>query len=106
MKKIRGVNLVYLATEHLCLTTITPLLGELLPLLGSNHDGEVVATARAIGRVPQRASHGWHDLTNVLLPPPAQPEPNTREPATEGSIIWFSGMPARHGAARPTRSRR
>jgi len=40
------------------LTTITPLLGKLLPLLGSNHDGEVVATARAVGRVPQRAGHG------------------------------------------------
>jgi len=40
------------------LTTITPLLGKLLPLLGSNHDGEVVATARAVGRVSQRAGHG------------------------------------------------
>lgn len=47
--------------------TITPLLGKLLPLLGSNHDGEVVAAARAISRVLQRAGHGWHDLTNALL---------------------------------------
>lgn len=44
--------------------TITPLLGKLLPLLGSNYDGEVVAAAGAIGRVLQRAGHSWHDLTN------------------------------------------
>jgi hypothetical protein len=33
---------------------------------------------------------GRHDLTTALLPPPAQSEPNTREPATERSIIWFA----------------
>jgi hypothetical protein len=70
--------------------TITPLLGKLLPPLWSNHDGEVVTSARAISRVLQRAGHGWHDLTNALLPPPAQSEPNTGEPATERSIVWIA----------------
>ena len=72
--------------------TITPLLGKLLPLLQSNHDGEVVAAARAISRVLQRAGQGWHDLTNALLQPqpPAQSEPNTGEPATERSIVWIA----------------
>jgi hypothetical protein len=65
--------------------TITPLLGKLLPLLENNQD----AAARAIGRILQRAGHGWHDLTSALLSPPAQSEPNTGEPAGEHSIIWF-----------------
>jgi hypothetical protein len=70
--------------------TITPLRGKLLPVLGSNHDGEVIAAAPAISWVLQRAGQSWHDLTNALLQPPAQSEPNTSEPATERSIIWFA----------------
>jgi hypothetical protein len=68
------------------LTTITSLLGKLLPLLGNNQD----AAARAIGRILHRAGHGWHDLTNALLSPLAQSEPNTGEPATERSIVWIA----------------
>ena len=36
-------------------------------VIGSDHDSEVVATARTIGRVPQRAGHRSHDLMNALL---------------------------------------
>jgi hypothetical protein len=53
------------------------------------------------GKDESGAGHGWHDLTNGgganrhrhlcgLVPPPAQSEPNTGEPATERSIIWFA----------------
>jgi hypothetical protein len=42
------------------------------------------------GKDERGAGHGWHDLTNALLSPPAQSEPNTGELATEQSIIWFA----------------
>jgi hypothetical protein len=42
------------------------------------------------GKDESGTGHGWHDLTNAPLPPPAQSEPNTGEPATERSIIWFA----------------
>jgi hypothetical protein len=42
------------------------------------------------GKDESGAGHGWHDLTNALLSPPAQSEPNTGELATEQSIIWFA----------------
>jgi hypothetical protein len=42
------------------------------------------------GKDESGAGHGWHDLTNALLQPPAQSEPNTGEPATDRSIIWFA----------------
>jgi hypothetical protein len=54
------------------LTTIALQLGKLLPLLGSNHDGEVVATARAIRRLLQGTGHDWHDLVSALHLPAAR----------------------------------
>jgi hypothetical protein len=56
------------------LTAIASKISKLLPRLGSNHDGEVVATARAIERVLRGAGHDWHDLVPALLPPPVQPD--------------------------------
>jgi hypothetical protein len=41
-------------------------LALLIPRLASNHDGEVVATARAIRRVLGAAGHDLHDLAAVL----------------------------------------
>ena len=46
--------------------TIAPTLGKLIPRLASDHDGEVVATARAIERVLKSAGRDWHDLAAVL----------------------------------------
>ena len=42
------------------------------------------------GKDESGAGRGWHDLTNALLSPPVQSEPNTGELATEQSIIWFA----------------
>jgi hypothetical protein len=42
------------------------------------------------GKDESGVGHGWHDLTNALLPPPAQSEPNTGEPAIERSIIGLA----------------
>jgi len=40
----------------------------IIPRLGSEHDGEIVAAARAIGRMLNTANCGFADLTDALLP--------------------------------------
>jgi hypothetical protein len=42
--------------------TLIPTLGKLIPRLASNHDGEILAAARAIGRALKSSGHDWHDL--------------------------------------------
>jgi N6-adenosine-specific RNA methylase IME4 len=57
------------------LIALPPILARLLPRLGSPHDGEVVATARAIERVLKSEKRDWHDLAAALtttLAPPTQ----------------------------------
>jgi hypothetical protein len=49
--------------------TIEQTLGKLIPLLASNHDGEVVATARAIERLLKASGCDWHDLAATICPP-------------------------------------
>jgi hypothetical protein len=45
---------------------IAPMLCKLIPRLGSDHPGEVVATAAAIDRVLRAAGQDWHTLANAL----------------------------------------
>ena len=52
------------------LAPIAPRLSKLLPLLGSDKDGEVVATARAIGRTLSSAGLDFHALAAVVERPP------------------------------------
>ncbi|MCC0808558.1 hypothetical protein FPV16_20505 [Methylobacterium sp. W2] len=47
--------------------SIQPKLIKLLPLLGSENDGEVVSTVRAIGRTLASAGTDFHDLTDSLV---------------------------------------
>jgi hypothetical protein len=49
--------------------TLIPTLGKLIPRLASNHDGEVVATVRAIERVLKSAGRDLHDLAACLGAP-------------------------------------
>ena len=56
--------------------TISSVLAKLLPRLASNHDGEVVATARAIERVLKTKGHDFHDLAAALCRP-VRPLPET-----------------------------
>lgn len=60
-------------------------LGKLIPRLATEHDGEVVATARAIGRTLQSAGLDWHDLTQALTMPLPAPKPAgaPRQPADD-----------------------
>jgi hypothetical protein len=47
----------------------------MVPRLGSNFDGEVVATVRAIERVLHSAGCDWHDLAAAIVIP--DPKPST-----------------------------
>jgi hypothetical protein len=52
----------------------TPRLEKLLLMLSSDHDGEVLSAARAIGRTLQTAGADWHDLTGLLAAPGSKPQ--------------------------------
>jgi len=45
---------------------VTPKIMKLLPLLASEHDGEVVAAARAIGRTLAATGLDWHALADAI----------------------------------------
>jgi len=53
-------------------TTVAPTIGKLIPRLASEHDGEVVATARAIERLLKSYGSDLHDLAATICPPSAQ----------------------------------
>lgn len=55
------------------LAPLAPKLARLIPRLASNHDGEVVATVRAIKRTLASAGLDLHDLATAL-----EREPETR----------------------------
>lgn len=79
------------------LTPILPRLAKLLPLLGSDHPGEVAATAAAIGRLLSSVGASWHDLAGRLT------APVTGIPATDA---WRAPpRNFRDTAARPRRYR-
>lgn len=48
------------------LAAVTPKLTKLLPLLGTNHDGEALAAVRAIERTLKSAGLDFHDLASSL----------------------------------------
>ena len=58
--------------------TVIPTLGKLIPRLASNHDGEVVATVRAIQRLLKSAGRDLHDLAACLGAPVAQQDADWR----------------------------
>jgi len=63
------------------LVTIAPKLTKLIPLLDSDKDGEVVATARAIGRALKQAGADFHDLADAIsFTAPAQRSPKQPQP--------------------------
>jgi len=48
-------------------------LGKLIGRLGSDHDGEIIATGRAIQRTLKSAGCDLHDLAEALTAPPPRP---------------------------------
>jgi len=60
-------------------------IAKLIPRLGTVHDGEVVATARAIDRTLRASGLDWHDFTSALTPalsPPVRARAETKRPRT------------------------
>src|SRR3954452_25215549 len=48
------------------LSSASPMIGKLIPLLASDHDGEVITAARAIGRMLANKGYDWHDLAAAI----------------------------------------
>jgi hypothetical protein len=63
------------------LAAIAPTLDKLIRRLGSNHDGERLATVAAIERVLKTNGADWHDLAGHLITP-------ITEPRTEAVDDW------------------
>lgn len=75
------------------LTAIAQRLGKLIPRLATDQDGEVVATARAIGRTLQSAGLDYHDLAQAVVTEPTpvivyreRPAPAPSEPQSWSDI--------------------
>jgi hypothetical protein len=76
------------------LRILGPKLRKLLPLLASDKSGEVVATARAIGRTLEGAGADFHDLARLLArdsshtsrPPRPRYEPPCDSPQTPTEV--------------------
>jgi Bifunctional DNA primase/polymerase, N-terminal len=81
-----------------------PILAKLLPLLSSPHDGEVVASARAIERILKSEKRDWHDIVRAL-PMLAPPPRGAREGApplwcyldSEGRLQWLAALASEPG---------
>ncbi len=63
------------------LAPIADKIGKLIPRLASEHDGEVVATVRAMGRTLASIGADWHELAKALS---AEPE----------KVVVYRGPPA------------
>ncbi len=71
------------------LAIIAPKLAKLLPMLSTSHDGEVVATARAIGRTLQSAGLDCPALAAAITPiPKPEPQPVERKPYEPADDYW------------------
>jgi hypothetical protein len=72
------------------------IIAKLIPRLASPHDGEVIATARAVGRALQSAGCDWHDLTKAIIAPapPPLPRPPCRTESDESAEIrvWLEAV--------------
>lgn len=71
------------------LAPVAPRLSKLLPLLASDNDGEVVATARAIDRTLRSAGLTWFDLAAALADPgPSRQSAPPRRPPLDDVAAW------------------
>jgi hypothetical protein len=47
------------------------------------------------GKAESGADHGWHDLTNALLSPPSQTEPNAGDQLPHGDAQFVESLTCR-----------
>jgi hypothetical protein len=73
---------------------LPPILARLIPRLGSPHDGEVVATARAIGRTLHSNGLDLHDLADALIAPPSLRWQSSRAESNESAEMraWLEAI--------------
>lgn len=75
------------------LAPISDKLAALFPRLASDADGEVVATARAIGRQLQKAGTDWHAIAELIRRPvlqePVFTVPKPRRPETAAGVVTW-----------------
>jgi predicted nuclease of predicted toxin-antitoxin system len=73
---------------------LPPVIAQLLPRLGSNFDGEIIATAKAIERVLHSSSMDWHDLTKAITAPPPIPWQSNRTESHESAEMrtWLEAI--------------
>ncbi|MEG8220119.1 hypothetical protein OSJ57_05715 [Sphingomonas sp. HH69] len=82
------------------LSDLAPKLAKLIPMLGSNHDGEIVGTAKAIRRTLENGGLDLHALAEAIGNPPVvyRTEPARAEPSRshqmdarrclQSGIVW------------------
>ena len=69
-------------------------LAKLLLMLSTDYDGDVVATARAIGRTLQSAGLDWHALAAAITPVlDPEPQPVERKPYERVDDYWDGSDP-------------
>jgi hypothetical protein len=73
------------------LAPLVPKIAKLIPRLATNHDGEVVATVRAIERTLASAGLDLHDLAGAL----------EREPETRTVIVYRERAPNSYSCRPP-----
>ena len=76
---------------------LPPVISRMIPRLGSPHDAEVVATARAIERVLKSEKRDWHDVAAaVAQAPPTQwdyePPPRTESDDAQQIRAWLTAI--------------
>ncbi len=85
--------------------SITGKIAVILPRLGSDHDGEIVASVKAIERTLATAGADWQDLTAAfergalaLEPPPSrkpsEAEPDWEDLTRDDRIEWIEAIKA------------
>jgi hypothetical protein len=73
---------------------VTPRIADLVRRLASEHDGEVIATARALQRTLKSSGHDLNDLATHLERGAAPPRPKPPEPYVSAeNAIHVDGKP-------------
>jgi hypothetical protein len=68
------------------------IVAKLIPRLASNHDGEVIATVRAIDRTLKAERLDWHDLTRALTAPPPAPSCRVESDDATRMRAWLEAV--------------
>jgi hypothetical protein len=70
------------------MAVVAPKLSKLIPMLATDHDGEMVATVRAISRTLKGAGLDFHNLVEALCEPKSIYAPPPSPPADKEPETW------------------